>query len=239
MSTATDGAIDFTMMYATHNAFRRDIGRLIEMADTGSTSSAQHEGWNNFKAQLLLHHSVEDATLWPRLRLAVANRPADLALVDAMESEHGQIDPVLAAVDAALDEHSHALSAAAKELKRALGNHLEHEEDEALPLIQSVLAPADWAAFAGEMRRHQGLKGAAVYIPWVVDGTPPAEQRDFFAALPAPVRVVNKMLWERRYQRNIGKTWALPRVSSTNLSGGAAAKEGPGRPGHPQRLKFM
>jgi hypothetical protein len=89
------------------------------------------------------------------------------------------------------------------------------------------------------MRRHQGLKGAAVYIPWVVDGTPPAEQRDFFAALPAPVRLVNKMLWERRYQRNIGGTWALPSDWPTKSSASAAAKQGPGNPAQPQRMKFM
>ena len=80
-------------------------------------------------------------------------------------------------------------------------HHLEHEEDDALPLIQSVLTPADWAAFARQMRRRQGITGAAVYVPWVLDGAPRAEQQQFLAALPAPVRVIARLVWEPRYRK--------------------------------------
>jgi len=55
----------------------------------------------DFKTQLLLHHDVEDAHLWPRLRLVVAERRRDLTLVDEMEAEHARLDPLLAAIDEA------------------------------------------------------------------------------------------------------------------------------------------
>jgi hypothetical protein len=85
--------------------------------------------------------------------------------------------------------------------------HLKHEEDAALPLIQSVCTPADWRAFAGAMRRRQGIKGAARYVPWILDGMPPEKQRRFLAALPAPVRVLSRIVWEPRYrQRGLWKT---------------------------------
>ena len=200
-------AIDFTMMYATHDAFRRDLGRLTAVSATGTADApGVRVGWENFKAQLLLHHSVEDSDLWPHVRSAAAGRPSSLALIEEMEAEHAQIDPLLAAVDAALATPAGNLAAHVAELTSALQWHLKHEEDAVLPLIQAVCTPADWRAFTGEMRRRQGLKGAAIYVPWILDGAAPAGRQRFLAALPAPVRVINRLLWEPRYrQRGLWK----------------------------------
>ena len=192
-------AIDFTMMYATHDAFRRDLGRFTAASAAGTTDApGVRAGWENFKAQLLLHHSVEDSDLWPRVRRAAAGRPAGLALLEEMDAEHAQIDPLLAAVDDALADSANNLAAHVAELVAALEWHLEHEENAALPLIRSVCTPADWRAFAGEMRRRQGVKGAAIYVPWILDGAAPAARQRFLAALPAPVRAINRLLWEPR-----------------------------------------
>lgn len=103
MATRTGGAIDFTMMYVTHDAFRRDLGRFTAASAAGTAHSpGVRAGWENFKAQLLLHHSVEDTHLWPRVRRVAAGLPSGLALLDGMEAEHAQIDPLLTAVDDAL-----------------------------------------------------------------------------------------------------------------------------------------
>lgn len=192
--------IDFTMMYATHHAFRRDLDRLISAAANGDggTSSV---GWENFKTQLLLHHSVEDIHLWPQLRQVVGGRRADLALVDEMETEHAQLNPLLAAVDTAFDDRPNTLADVAQKVKVTLGDHLTHEEDQALPLMQSVLPPADWRGFTAQMRRRQGIRGAAVYVPWVLDGAPLGEQKQFLSALPGPVRLIARKVWEPRYQK--------------------------------------
>jgi len=195
-------AIDFTMMYATHDAFRRDLGRLKAAATAGTAQApGVRAGWENFKAQLLLHHSVEDTDLWPRVSHAAADRPSGLALLAEMAAEHAQIDPLLAAVDDALAHSPSNLAAAVAGLASALEWHLKHEEDAALPLIQSVCTPADWRAFAGAMRRAQGIKGAARYVPWILDGIAREKQRRFLAALPAPVRVISRILWEPRYRQ--------------------------------------
>jgi hemerythrin HHE cation binding domain-containing protein len=194
--------IDFTMMYATHDAFRRDLDRLVAASAAGAARTAEvRAGWENFKAQLTLHHTVEDTELWPRVHRAVVGQQRDLALLEAMESEHAQIDPLLKEIDSALSGDASRLAETAREASAVLGHHLQHEEDEALPLIQSVLTRADWSAFAGEMRRRQGVKGAAVYVPWILDGMPDAKQRRFLNALPAPVKVVNRLFWQPSYQR--------------------------------------
>ena len=68
----TSEAIDFTMMYVTHDAFRRDLARFKEASAAGTAHTpGVRAGWENFKAQLLLHHSVEDTDL-----LAVWGPPA-------------------------------------------------------------------------------------------------------------------------------------------------------------------
>ena len=198
----TAETIDFTMMYVTHDAFRRDLARMAAAAAAGTAEApGVRAGWENFKAQLLLHHSVEDTHLWPRVRRAAARQPAGLALLDDMEAEHAQIDPLLAAVDDALSRAASDLAAHVTGLTSPLEWHLQHEERAALPLIQSVCTPADWRAFAGEMRRRQGVKGAAIYVPWILDGATPDGQRRFLAALPAPVRVISRLLWEPRYRQ--------------------------------------
>src|SRR5262249_51437870 len=141
-------AIDFTMMHATHDAFRRDLGRFTAASAAGTAGApGVRAGWKNFKAQLLLHHSVEDSDLWPRVRRAAAGRSASLALLDEMEAEHAQIDPLLAAVDAALATPAGNLAAHIADLTSALERHLKHEEDAPLPLLQTVCTPADWRAF--------------------------------------------------------------------------------------------
>jgi Hemerythrin HHE cation binding domain len=194
--------IDFTMMHVTHAALRRDVGRFASgIADGRAPARAVAAGWANFKRQLHVHHTVEDDDLWPRLYAAVTD-PAHVAMLEEMEAEHAVLDPMLEAVDQALAfGHYDALGDRVEALAGALDGHLRHEEHSALPLIQHVLTRKDWEAFSRAMARKQGVKGAAIYIPWIVDGATGDERKRFFAQLPPPVRVVNKLVLEPRYRR--------------------------------------
>jgi hemerythrin-like domain-containing protein len=200
--------IDFTVMYATHDAFRRDLTRLVAAATSGKAGTPQvRAGWENFKHQLDIHHTVEDTELWPRVERAVADRPGDLALMQDMKAEHTRLDPLLKAVDEAMAHQTGDLAEQVRELSAVLGDHMKHEEHSALPLIQDVLTPKDWDAFRSVMARRQGLKGAAVYIPWIIDGIGAEDRRKFLAAMPAPVKVINRLFWQSRYdKRNLWNT---------------------------------
>jgi hypothetical protein len=199
--------IDFTEMYVTHDALRRDLDRMEAATAAGRARAPKvREGWETFKAQLLVHHSVEDAALWPPLTELVQYRPDALTLLKDMEAEHGRLDPLLAAFDDALDSDAPDLHVRVKELADVLGQHLEHEEAEALPLIQEVMTPGDWGVFRRAMARRQGVRGAAVWVPWITDGMPGDERRRVLRRFPAPLRVVHRLLWEPRYRaRNL---WA-------------------------------
>jgi iron-sulfur cluster repair protein YtfE (RIC family) len=199
---AAAGTVDLTVMYAAHDAFRRDLERLGEAAADGTAFTPQvRAGWDNFRHQLHIHHTAEDSDLWPRVESKVAGRPRDVALLAEMEAEHALLDPQLTAVDAALKDRSAELLALVRSLASTLDEHLAHEEESALPLIREVLTPADWGAFTGRIRKTQGVRGAALFVPWIVDGAPPADRARFLGALPPPVRVLNKLFWEAGYRR--------------------------------------
>ncbi|MEU6996507.1 hemerythrin domain-containing protein [Streptomyces sp. NPDC046465] len=202
MAVAQQAPINFAVMYATHDAFRRDLERFAAAVASGRAGTSQvRAGWENFKRQLHVHHTVEDAVLWPRVAAQVTERPDDQKLMAEMEAEHASLDAVLAAVDTGLAQSSADLGERVERLAQALGSHMRHEEDAALPLIQDVLTNKDWDAFRSAMAKKQGPKGAAVYIPWVMDGRDVAERKRFLDTMPAPVKVLNKLFWESSYQK--------------------------------------
>ena len=210
---AQTGRIDFTLMYVTHDAFRRDLSRLRRAAAEGRTDSVGVQvGWANFKRQLHVHHTAEDEALWPRVEAACAGRADAAEILAAMEAEHARLDPLLDAVDAAMDAAADAamdqhaadrteLIEVVTDLETALGAHMKHEEVAALPLIQDVLNPEDWTAFARVIARKQKLSGAAAYVPWVIDGAGEEQRAAFFTAMPAPVKVLNRLFWSSRYRK--------------------------------------
>ncbi|MGY1961497.1 hemerythrin domain-containing protein [Nocardia gipuzkoensis] len=187
-------------MYATHDAFRRDLRRCAAAAESGlADRPGVLSGWANFIRQLHVHHTVEDAVLWPRVLSALPERSRDRALMADMEAEHAALDPALKSVDEGLRGQAADLPARVQKLAEILGEHMAHEEKSALPLIQKVLTPKDWDAFRGAMARKQGPSGAAVYVPWVLDDATAEQRREFLAAMPGPVALINRLLWERKY----------------------------------------
>jgi iron-sulfur cluster repair protein YtfE (RIC family) len=202
MAVAQQGTIDFTVMYVTHDAFRRDLERFAGAVAAGQAHApGVQAGWQNFKNQLDVHHSVEDAALWPRVISAVRDRPEALALMAEMEAEHGRLHPKMDAVDAGIASRAADLGDRVADLGGVLGQHMRHEEESALPLIQEMLTPKDWNAFRGAMARRQGPKGAAMYVPWILDGLGEEDRRRFFAEMGKPVAVVNAVIFQRRYDK--------------------------------------
>ena len=97
--------LDMTMMFAVHEALRRDLVRVARIAASTDDAPARRlqtvAGWELFKKFLVVHHTSEDQAIWPTLQERVAGKPDQAAVVDAMEAEHAAIDPLLTAVDAA------------------------------------------------------------------------------------------------------------------------------------------
>jgi hypothetical protein len=193
------------MMYIAHDAFNRDLFRLLVAARAGQGfSSAALATWQLFSRQLHTHHTAEDTALWPRLRAAVEDEQ-ERSLLDAMEAEHGELDPRLERIDATLAvRFTDGLVTELEGLADGLAAHMRHEEDAALPLVERRIGAAGWNAFGKEIRDlNGGIKGGALYLPWVLDGATDDVKRRVFKLLPPPARLLYRG-WERKY-RNAGR----------------------------------
>ncbi|GGM83357.1 hypothetical protein GCM10010106_32520 [Thermopolyspora flexuosa] len=197
--------LNMTMMFAVHDALRRELERLARVAartgDDPRRVLRTAVGWELFKKFLRVHHTTEDDVLWPAMRHVLAGRPDDLALLDAMEEEHAAIDPLLAAVDAAvLDREDGAgrLGDVLDALATRLRHHLRHEEAEGLALIDATLSPEQWAEFGREHRARIG-DDARRYLPWVLDEASDETVAAILAGLPAEIREAYRDVWRPAY----------------------------------------
>jgi hypothetical protein len=199
-------ALDLTMMLAVHDALRRDLERLTRATERPDDDPwhvlGAAVGWELFKRHLHVHHTAEDAALWPALERELAGRPADLALLAAMEAEHAVIDPLLVGVDAALADREHGpqrLGGAVDALTAAVRTHLRHEEHDALPLIGATLPEAEWRAF-GEHHRERIGDGARRFLPWVLDGADPVRAAAVLGGMPQPLLAAYEAEWRPAYE---------------------------------------
>lgn len=198
------GNVDFTLMYIAHDAFARDLARLrATLAREHLATPAAQASWRMFERQLHVHHTTEDTALWPRLR-AVDLSAAETAVLDDMEREHAAIDPWLEAVaDGFAQQDAAALAESVQALAVGLLAHMRHEEQAALPLVDVHLGQRGWDAFGAQVRKTQGLRGGAAYLPWVLDEAPAAARTTVLNMLPPPVRLVYRRVWEPRYARGV------------------------------------
>nr|ABS50499.1 NapU4 [Streptomyces sp. CNQ-525] len=196
---------DMTMMFTIHNALRRELERIARITarvdDDPRHVLSCAVGWELFKNNLTIHHTSEDLTLWPVMQQALADRPDDLALLDAMESEHAVIDPLLVDIDAALADREgglERLTGLTDTLNTLLRNHLLHEEREALTLMDATLTNEQWAAFGKEQSgRH--TDDIPTYLPWLLDGMNSDQLNQFLDNMPPPMRTAYESEWRIAY----------------------------------------
>jgi len=194
-------------MAASHDAFRRDLQKMAAIATSANLRDpARHEsimrGWNIFKQQLHIHHRHEDNFLWPRMRQRVTNNVSALSMLDEMESEHGLIDPLLAAVDDGFGHPDRAdVADVIDELATKLSAHLAHEERDAMPLVGEVISDREWKRVVRDIRRATKLSSAAQFMPWLTEGTSKQQAKTIASIMPPPARVVLRRIWQPRYEK--------------------------------------
>ena len=212
-TAAHPGPVDMTMMYVMHHAFRRDLAAFATAAGrTPATDrrawKAMARRWELFSSALHHHHSGEDAGLWPALMDRADEEGR--ATLEAMEAEHSEIDPILQACETGfrrLAEHPDedvraALAVRLVAGKERLAEHLEHEETEAIALIQELLTQEEWDAITKE-HFDAGITFGEILtlVPWVAHGLPDPVLRELFAKPGGSVHKVMLLLTRRRYER--------------------------------------
>jgi hypothetical protein len=200
-NTLSEPLADTRDMRAVHTVFRRELGlgpalvRAVPPDDR--TRTALVASHLELVSQLLhAHHAGEDKHLWPRLRARGAK--GDAAVVDAMEEQHEGIHRSLLHVTDTLESwrkspsaHTRdALAAAIARLLPFATEHLDDEEERALPLIEKYITAAEYAVEVKEALSEVPpdklpvLFGMLMYetapavVDTIVSQMPPAVQRD-------------------------------------------------------------
>jgi iron-sulfur cluster repair protein YtfE (RIC family) len=197
-------------MDAAHAAFRRDLERMAAAAIPANLANFTRRasimsGWVMFKGQLHIHHNAEDRYMWPRLRKHLAGDTTVAATLDAIEAEHALIDPLVAAVDAALATPDGAgVGGIIDQLRTTLSQHMSHEEREAMPLVAEVLPEKEWREVLAELHKFitsLGTLSTADFVPWLTEGTSDAQADRIATILPKPLRPVYRRVWRPRYEK--------------------------------------
>jgi hemerythrin-like domain-containing protein len=196
---------DMTMMYATHDALRRDLDDIARITARGQddpkTVLRSAVGWELFKSFLHVHHSAEDDLLWPAMRRALAGDSAAQALLDAMEAEHAAIDSLLISIDAALADRESGparLGELTDGLSSALRGHLDHEEIDILPLINATVTEQEWSAFGAETGKRVG-QDIQRFFPWALEDAAPDIRAAVLGVLPPPMVYAYRDVWQPAY----------------------------------------
>lgn len=199
-----------------HAAVRRDLARfeaaLRSFPDgDGDRARRLRRAWATVDRQLHHHHESEDAYVWPYVRgLGVA----DPALLDAMEGEHQAMAAGLDAVSSALDTlatypttaRAEAAADVVAETARVTLRHLEHEEDEVMPIINERVDTPEWKAVEKQLRKGSPAMSGELFA-WLQDGGDPRAIASLAGTVPAPVRFVLSKGFGRSYHREVAPTW--------------------------------
>jgi hypothetical protein len=200
-----DYQLDVSMMFAMHDALRRELVQVARIASRTDDHPGQllraALGWELFKKFLLVHHQSEDDTLWPALRTNVAGQPDRLALTDALEAEHAVIEPLLTAIDAAAADPHYGYQRfgdIVDELITKLTAHLAHEETDGLPLIDASLTEQQWQHFA-QVHAERIAGDAPTYMPWLLNGASPQTLDAVLGKFPPPLLTAFREQWGPAY----------------------------------------
>ena len=199
-------------MYVVHRSFRTHLpGVAAHVRATGAgdlrRAAAVAEHLRLLLLGLELHHTGEDAELWPLL-LERARPQADLVAV--MQQQHDTVHGLVEYVRSCAFQWrtdpgaltGEQLARGIESLCTRLFEHLDLEERAVLPLVERFVTRAEWARL-GESVKKARPADAAVLVGALLDVCDARERRLMLAGLPAPVRLLAGPLGTRLYRRHV------------------------------------
>lgn len=211
-SGATAKTCDARGMAEIHRMYRSGFGEGRELVAGVAESDAAHadvvgDHLDMLSVSLHAHHEFEDEHLWDTLD---ERAPACAGHVSRMKEQHAVMLVHLGELDAALPAwrksgratDAAAVNAALDGINAALAVHLPDEEQNIVPVMETVLTQKEVDA-AGVHGRKATPKGKT----WAQLGAILAAQPDGGAEwqrehLPAPFRLVWRWVGRRRYEEN-------------------------------------
>ena len=181
---------------------------LVRSTDTGDTARAAYVGevLGNFDGVLHIHHEGEDLLMYPQL----AGRAPGCALhVAQMLEQHRQvgerldrIEPVRQRwMETAGGEDSEELAELYEDLSALLKVHLRREVTEVMPVVDRVLSEKEMNAVGEHGIAQFDKKFLVSYLGMVLATNPPADRKELFKEIPAPVRIAYRLVGRGMYRR--------------------------------------
>jgi hemerythrin-like domain-containing protein len=194
--TASDRPL-IQQMVVIHRVFRREFGLLPTLirgvaADDLERAKVVADHAADLLRFVHIHHSGEDALLWPVLLERVE---VESELIQRMEHQHEHVAALLSHAQEQLaawaatpsPERGAELAATFEEIGSALGEHLGEEESEILPLVETHLTVQEWERLGEHARGSLPPPELMASLAAIVEEADDEERLMFTAALPPPV----------------------------------------------------
>ena len=183
-------------MVVVHRMFRRESSlapTLVLGVAPGDSAQARRvvDGITSMLGVLHHHHTGEDLFLWPLLR---ERAPEQAALLDEMEAQHAQIDPLIEQAEAlgatwAADPTAETAQHYADVLTafhESLVAHLDQEESDILPLAQETVSAQEWGQLGEYTVQNTPQELLLHLIGAILEDANPDERALMMSAVPPP-----------------------------------------------------
>jgi hemerythrin-like domain-containing protein len=215
MSEVLDGPADTRMMGIVHSALRRDLERSRIVLTAGTVPDARRRALAEHLVWMMdflhHHHEGEDSGLYPLVRAKDAKLGA---ILDSMNSEHEAIVPAMDEVKVAARSWAQdptiapRVLAAIEGLDVVLGPHLKHEEEEMMPLVETVVTQREWHEW--DQATNVGPKSnkqLAFEGHWLIDNTTVRDRSTVVHLVPPVPRFFLVNFMGGAYQKRRAALW--------------------------------
>jgi hypothetical protein len=218
---------DTRIMAIIHSALRRDLTRATDAlsgspvpGDAQRVGIAQH--LQTMMRFLHLHHSGEDAWLWPTMRRL--NPPAAV-LVDQMVADHLAVAPHIETVTTAAAAYEksaggrEALMQTLRDLRGPLDPHLAREVDDMMPIVAVTLTARQWDDWEYEYyitpksKKELGMEGL-----WLIDGADRSVYDVVVGKVNPVLRFVLLRVFGPKYRQECATRWGADVPVSPKLT---------------------
>ena len=198
---------DMLMIHGLMRVVFRDAEMLVRAADPGDPERAKILGEHVIELSdgLHRHHTGEDELLWDQLS---AKSPGCAIHIGLMKHQHAaMVEALYRAEKAAVvweeqpdEAHRDAMAAALADINALLKEHLGDEERLILPTAGQVLSQREWNRLGEHGRAAIPKNRMFIQLGFILESMPPEAAKQFLdEALPAPARMLYRLIGRRQY----------------------------------------
>lgn len=208
-----------------HRLVRRELRLLADLTTWAPDDEAERTATLTRHAELvgkvlLHHHAVEREAVWPALLSTVPDDAQDevRAMLAEWTDRCGRIDHMLRDVSTAARQWAvaatpparHAFAAACRTLADTVDAQTGDEERLLLPLLETHLEPADWAAIAQSAHCRLTAREQLLVLGLALEDSSAAERARLIGGLSPATRSAWRFYGGRQYRATVVRLRGAP-----------------------------